>query len=177
MDFAQAMRSVEQEWRNFLVNDKTRRYRVCERRTSMGSQPSSILRFVPNDIRKSRKQRTQSAANILRFHRWDPQHKIWLKRSTKDGTDLVVVDEADIFGVILAEYQRRPRTGNNLYKQITRSYAGVPQKYCAKFVELCRNQGLNERRTCEVAYEDSRRHPNELRPTGKSLRESAKRSN
>jgi hypothetical protein len=177
MDFAQALHMVEQEWRNFLVNDKTRRYRVCERRATMRSQPSSILRFVPNDIGKSRKQRIQSAANILRFHRWDSQREIWLKRNTKDRTDLVVVDEADIFGIILAEYQRWPRTGNNLYKQITRSYAGVPQKYCAKFVELCKNHGLNERRTCEVAYADSQRHPSGLRPTGKLLRESAKRSN
>lgn len=177
MDFAQALRTIEQEWRNFLVNDKTRRYRICERRTTVGSQPSSILGFVPNDIGKSRKQRIQSAANILRFHRWDPQREIWLKRNTKDGTDLVVVDEADIFGIILAEYQRWPRTGNNLYKQIARSYAGVPQKYCAKFVELCRNQGLNGNRTCEVVYEESQRHSSGLRPIGKFLTESAKRDN
>lgn len=162
---------VEQEWRSFLANDKTRRYRVCERRTAIGPQPSPILRFVPNNTGKSRKQRIQSAANILRLHRWDPQREIWLKRNTKDGTDLIVVDEADIFGIILAEYQRWPRTGNNLYKQITRHYAGVPQNYCAKFVELCRNQGLNERRTCEVACEESWRHPSGLRPTGKSLTE------
>lgn len=144
--------SVIHAWAEFTAGNQTRRYDIRPVAKPRKNQPPFKLTYFPNRPGASEQSIKERDKSMRRYHKWNGTRNIWLKHV--NGLELEVVDKSEILTKIIQCWVEKPRSGNAMYDDLKKSYAGIPVSYCLKAVEIFKKSGFAPGQYSRTYYPD-----------------------